>query len=94
MSRAALGTRFFFPSSSTAVTFCESLRVIVCHAVFSFAAFWRWQHKYVQPRRGGIAPFFQVVTSCMIVFYVLNYKKIREYRKQIGEINILMEMQM
>lgn len=40
---------------------------------------WSWQHKYVQPKRAGIAPFFQIVTGAMIFFYVINYGKIREY---------------
>lgn len=45
------------------------------------AAFWRWQHKYVQPRRAGIAPFFHVVVGSMIFFYVINYKKLRKYTR-------------
>uniref|UniRef100_A0A1B6DPI7 ATP synthase subunit f, mitochondrial n=1 Tax=Clastoptera arizonana TaxID=38151 RepID=A0A1B6DPI7_9HEMI len=36
-------------------------------------AFWRWQHKYVQPIRGGIAPFLQVSVASMIFFYYLNH---------------------
>ncbi|XP_011870606.1 PREDICTED: putative ATP synthase subunit f, mitochondrial [Vollenhovia emeryi] len=43
-------------------------------------AFWRWQHKYVQPKRTGIAPFFQAIVGSMIVFYVMNYKKIRHHK--------------
>ncbi|XP_012540795.1 putative ATP synthase subunit f, mitochondrial [Monomorium pharaonis] len=43
-------------------------------------AFWRWQHKYIHPRRGGIAPFFQVVVGSMFVFYAMNYRKIRHHR--------------
>ncbi|KAH1015973.1 hypothetical protein HUJ04_007272 [Dendroctonus ponderosae] len=39
-------------------------------------AYWRWQHKYVQPKRAGIAPFLQVVVGCMGIFYVFNYDKI------------------
>ncbi|KYN14981.1 PREDICTED: putative ATP synthase subunit f, mitochondrial [Trachymyrmex cornetzi] len=47
--------------------------------VFS-RAFWRWQHKYVQPKRTGIAPFFQVVVASMFVFYVMNYQKLRHHK--------------
>lgn len=39
-------------------------------------AWWRWNHKYVLPKRGGIAPFFQLVTASMAFFYVINYGKI------------------
>ncbi|XP_014484384.1 PREDICTED: putative ATP synthase subunit f, mitochondrial [Dinoponera quadriceps] len=38
-------------------------------------AFWRWQHKYVQPKKCGVAPFFQVTVCCMIYFYLINYRK-------------------
>lgn len=41
-------------------------------------AWWRWQHKYVQPKRAGIAPFFQLVTASMIFFYAINYGKMSE----------------
>jgi Mitochondrial F1F0-ATP synthase, subunit f len=44
--------------------------------------FWRWQHKYMQPKRVGIAPFFQVVVGSMIVFYAMNYGKISEFRER------------
>jgi hypothetical protein len=40
--------------------------------------FWRWQHKYCQPKRAGIAPFFQVVVGSMIFFYAINYGKTSE----------------
>ncbi|ENN74885.1 putative ATP synthase subunit f, mitochondrial [Dendroctonus ponderosae] len=43
-------------------------------------AYWRWQHKYVQPKRAGIAPFLQVVVGCMGIFYVFNYDKISRHR--------------
>lgn len=39
-------------------------------------AWWRWNHKYVLPKRSGIAPFFQLVTGSMLFFYVINYGKI------------------
>ncbi|KAF2903401.1 hypothetical protein ILUMI_02779 [Ignelater luminosus] len=43
-------------------------------------AWWRWQHKYVQPKRAGIAPFFQLISGCMIFFYVINYPKISHHK--------------
>lgn len=42
-------------------------------------AWWRWNHKYVQPKRSGVAPFFQVVTASMIFFYAINYGKLSEH---------------
>lgn len=42
-------------------------------------AWWRWNHKYVQPKRSGVAPFFQVVTASMIFFYAINYGKLSEF---------------
>ncbi|KAM0731919.1 putative ATP synthase subunit f, mitochondrial [Formica fusca] len=43
-------------------------------------AFWCWQHKYIQPRRSGIAPFFHVAVGGMIAFYLMNYKKLRHHK--------------
>lgn len=43
-------------------------------------AFWRWQHKYVQPKRAGIAPFFQLTVASMIFFYTINYGKMTKHR--------------
>ncbi|KAL3272444.1 hypothetical protein HHI36_013924 [Cryptolaemus montrouzieri] len=43
-------------------------------------AFWRWQHKYVQPKRSGIAPFFQLVVGSSIVFYIFNYGRLTSHR--------------
>lgn len=43
-------------------------------------AFWRWQHKYVLPRKCGMAPFFHVVGVCGAIFYILNFDKIRRER--------------
>lgn len=43
-------------------------------------AWWRWQHKYVQPKRAGIAPFFQITVAAMTFFYVINYGKMRHHR--------------
>lgn len=38
-------------------------------------AWWRWQHKYVQPKRAGIAPMFQLIAGSMLFFYAINYGK-------------------
>ncbi|VVC99189.1 putative ATP synthase subunit f, mitochondrial [Leptidea sinapis] len=43
-------------------------------------AWWRWQHKYVQPKRVGMAPFFQLLVANMIFFYSINYGKIKHHR--------------
>lgn len=42
-------------------------------------AFWRWQHKYWQPRRAGIAPYYQAIVGSMIFFYAINYGKISKF---------------
>ncbi|KAG8303178.1 hypothetical protein J6590_016148 [Homalodisca vitripennis] len=44
------------------------------------AAFWRWQHKYCQAKRAGIAPFLQVSVAMMATFYYLNYYTMRAHR--------------
>ncbi|XP_034936551.1 putative ATP synthase subunit f, mitochondrial [Chelonus insularis] len=38
-------------------------------------AYWRWQHKYVLPKKNGVASFFQVACGAMIFFYILNYPR-------------------
>ena len=43
-------------------------------------AWWRWNHKYVQPKRAGIAPAFQIIVGSMIFFYAINYGKISKYK--------------
>ncbi|CAH0719591.1 unnamed protein product, partial [Brenthis ino] len=43
-------------------------------------AWWRWQHKYMQPKKVGIAPFFQLLVGSMTFFYVINYGKIKHHR--------------
>ncbi|XP_031846217.1 ATP synthase, subunit F [Nomia melanderi] len=42
--------------------------------------FWRWQHKYIHPRKSGIAPYFQLAVGGSIIFYMLNYLRIRGHR--------------
>ncbi|KAF6201203.1 hypothetical protein GE061_005650 [Apolygus lucorum] len=44
-------------------------------------AWWRWQHKYVQPKRTGIAPLMQVAVGSMAVFYCFNYKRMKAHRR-------------
>ncbi|XP_031621170.1 putative ATP synthase subunit f, mitochondrial [Contarinia nasturtii] len=41
--------------------------------------FWRWQHKYLQTKRVGVAPFFQVVAASMVFFYAINYNRIKHH---------------
>lgn len=43
-------------------------------------AYWRWNHAYIQPKRGGIAPFFQVAVAGMIIFYYFNYDRIKHHK--------------
>lgn len=42
-------------------------------------AWWRWQHKYVQPKRAGIAPMLQLIAGSMVFFYAINYNKMRKF---------------
>jgi hypothetical protein len=42
-------------------------------------AWWRWQHKYMQPRRSTMAPYFQLIVGSMIFFYSINYGKISKF---------------
>lgn len=44
-----------------------------------FSAYWRWQHKYVLPKKAGIAPVFQVIAASMIFFYTINYGKMGKF---------------
>lgn len=43
-------------------------------------AWWRWQHKYIQSKRNGIAPFFQFIAGSMLFFYLINYNKLKRHR--------------
>ncbi|KAK0168139.1 hypothetical protein PV327_001970 [Microctonus hyperodae] len=43
-------------------------------------AYWRWQQAYVLPKYSGIAPFFQVAVGCMMVFYVINYPRLKVHK--------------
>ncbi|XP_073835558.1 putative ATP synthase subunit f, mitochondrial [Musca autumnalis] len=44
-------------------------------------ACWRWNHKYVQSKRAGIAPFFQLTAVAMTFFYVINYGKLKHHSR-------------
>ena len=50
-------------------------------------AFWRWQHKYVQPKKVGIAPFGQIAVGAMIVFYIFNYGKLSKWQFLFNNLN-------
>merc|ERR1711915_98451 len=43
-------------------------------------AFWRWQHKYMLPKKTNFAPFGQVAVASMIFFYAINYGKMVHHR--------------
>ncbi|XP_014245104.1 putative ATP synthase subunit f, mitochondrial [Cimex lectularius] len=44
-------------------------------------AYWRWQHKYIQPKRAGMAGLMHVACGSMIIFYYLNYGSIKGERR-------------
>lgn len=46
-------------------------------------AFWRWQHKYCQTKRVGVAPFFQFVAVSMVFFYTINYNRLSKCPLQL-----------
>merc|ERR1712244_15805 len=35
-------------------------------------AYWRWNHKYMQPKYCGLTPLIQLAFGSMAFFYVLN----------------------
>lgn len=43
-------------------------------------AWWRWQHKYMQPKRAGVAGLLQLVILSSAFFYLINYKKISRHK--------------
>ena len=43
-------------------------------------AYWRWNHKYMQPKYCGLTPLIQLAFGSMAFFYVLNYGKFSESR--------------
>ncbi|KAK9500645.1 hypothetical protein O3M35_001873 [Rhynocoris fuscipes] len=44
-------------------------------------AMWRWQHKYLHPKRAGMAAFLHFSTSMMFIFYIFNYKRMQAHRR-------------
>ncbi|CAH1397341.1 unnamed protein product [Nezara viridula] len=44
-------------------------------------AWWRWQHKYAQPKRAGVAAYMQLSLASIAFFYVLNYKRMKAHRR-------------
>ena len=42
-------------------------------------AWWRYSHKYQQPKYCGITPIIQVCAVGMTFFYFLNYQKFSEF---------------
>lgn len=43
-------------------------------------AWWRYSHKYQQPKYCGITPIIQVCAVGMTFFYFLNYQKFKNHR--------------
>ncbi|XP_064477693.1 putative ATP synthase subunit f, mitochondrial [Ornithodoros turicata] len=43
-------------------------------------AFWRWQHKYVLPKRSGFAPVAQIIVGASVFFYFINYGKLKHHK--------------
>lgn len=43
-------------------------------------AWWKWQHKYMQPKRSTMAPYYQLLIASIIFTYSINYGKIKEHR--------------
>ncbi|XP_037035175.1 putative ATP synthase subunit f, mitochondrial [Bradysia coprophila] len=43
-------------------------------------AWWRWNHKYVMPRRAGIAPLFHLIGGSCLFCYIINYGSIKHHR--------------
>ncbi|CAL7935311.1 unnamed protein product [Xylocopa violacea] len=44
-------------------------------------AFWRWQMKYMQPRKANFCGYYQLAVAGMIFFYSLNYLRLRGHRR-------------
>jgi len=42
-------------------------------------AYWRWNHKYVLPKRAKLTPVFQFCAAWSAFFYILNHKKINAH---------------
>ena len=42
-------------------------------------AYWRWNHKYFQPKYCGLTPLIQLGAGMMLFFYATNYGKFSEF---------------
>merc|ERR1711992_220310 len=42
--------------------------------------YWRWNHKYLQPKHCGLTPFIQIGAMSMVLFYTMNYHKFKAHR--------------
>merc|ERR1712168_282793 len=42
--------------------------------------YWRWCHKYVYPKRTGLAPGIQLIVGWSALFYLINYRKFWDHR--------------
>ena len=38
-------------------------------------AYWRWNHKFMQPKYCGLTPMIQMAGMYMVFFYTINYGK-------------------
>nr|ALS04132.1 mitochondrial ATP synthase subunit f [Acartia pacifica] len=45
-------------------------------------AYWRWSHKYIQPRNATITGPIQAIVAWSAFFYVLNYPTISQHRNE------------
>jgi len=43
-------------------------------------AYWRWSHKYVQPKRATVTPLIHIIAGSMLFFYAINYGKFVQHR--------------
>lgn len=42
--------------------------------------YWRWQHKYVQPKRCGTAAIWHYFICSMTFFYIINHPRISGHK--------------
>ncbi|KAI5724114.1 putative ATP synthase subunit f, mitochondrial [Diaphorina citri] len=43
-------------------------------------AFWRWNHKYILPKKSNMAGTLHVLFGLSLFFYVINYPRISTHR--------------
>ncbi|XP_003742138.1 putative ATP synthase subunit f, mitochondrial [Galendromus occidentalis] len=44
-------------------------------------AYWRWQIKYLLPRRATPAPYYQFIVGSMLLFYYINHHRLAEHTR-------------